>query len=115
MEDDDGDDPIATAWDEVLDAWDDERAHKRFLVLCERLDRLGDAGRRYRAMKDEVPARAEMADRQIERVLGLAMQNLAPLRTPPPRRGPRSPMFLFALSVSGALIASALYSLLRAM
>jgi len=111
------DDAIETAWEEVLAQFDDEAAHKRFLTLAAGLGALGEAGRRYRAIKDDPDdPRAEMAAAQVDRLLGLAMQNLEPLKTPPNRKkNIKTVMFLLALGVSGTLVAHAVWSLLRAM
>ncbi len=107
------DDAIEAAWQRVEESWDDEKAHKAFLTLCASVDRLGDAGRRYRAIRESDPARAEVASAQIDRVLGLAMQNLAVLKTPHEKRSGRTKMLLVAVGVSGAMIASAVWALLR--
>jgi len=111
------DDAIEAAWEEVLAQFDDEGAHKRFLTLAAGLGALGEAGRRYRAIRDDPDdPRADMASKQIDRLLGLAMQNLEPLKTPPTRKKHiKTAMFLIALGVSGTLIAHAVWSLLRAM
>ena len=68
---------IETGWEEVIARWEDEAAHQRFLALCMSLSRLDAAGTRYRKAKEEDPSRAEIADSQINRILGLAMQNMA--------------------------------------
>lgn len=107
------DDPIEAAWQDVLDAWDDEASHKKFLMLCSATDRLGEAGRRYREIADADDGRRERAQAQIDELLGLAMQNLSKLKTEPPKEGARSVMFLIAFAVSAALIVGALWAMLR--
>lgn len=106
-------DPIETAWQTLLDDWEDESAHKKFLLLCQATDQLGEAGKRYRAVKDADDERAPLAEAQIEKVLGLAMANLADLKTEPPKQGAKSIMFLIAFAVSATLIVSALWAMLR--
>lgn len=110
-------DPVEATWQEVLAAFDDEAAHKKFLTLCAGLDRLGEAGARYRPIKDDAEdPRSEMAKKQVDRLLVLAMQNLDAIKTPPTRkRSIRTILLLVALGVSGALIAHSLWSVLRAM
>jgi hypothetical protein len=107
------DDPIEPAWQKVLEEWDDEAAHKKFLTLCSATDRLAEAGRRYREVRESDPERAEMASEQIDRLLGLAMQNLQVLKTEPPKRSGKMVMFLIALGVSLALVVTALWTMLR--
>lgn len=110
------DDAIESAWREVLAAFDDEAAHKKFLTLCASLDRLAEAGQRYRAIKDDPDdARAPMAQMQVSRLLGLAMKNLESTKSDPgQKRSQKTTLFLIAFGVSGALILSALWSMLRA-
>lgn len=108
-----GDDPIETAWQTLVADWDDEGAHKKFLALCQATDQLGEAGRRYRAVKDANDARAERAQAQIDQVLGLAMQNLADLKTEPPPKRTKSIMFLVAFAVSASIIIGSLWAMLR--
>ncbi|MFK7991763.1 MAG: hypothetical protein AB8I08_37445 [Sandaracinaceae bacterium] len=107
------DDPIDTAWIEVEANWTDEGAHKRFLMLCQGLDRLSEAGTRYRAVKDADPERREVAEAQIDRLLGLAMQQLQVLKTEPKRRSGKMVLLLLAVGVSGSMIATALMLLSR--
>lgn len=107
------DDPIETAWAEVDENWEDEGAHKRFLMLCQGLDRLSEAGTRYRAIKESDPDRREVAEAQIDRLLGLAMQQLQVLKTEPKQRSGKMVLLLIAVGVSGSIIATALMLLSR--
>jgi len=109
------DDPIDTAWAEVEADWSSEAAHKKFLTLCASLDRLAEAGKRYRAVKESDPERAEVATAQIDRLLGLAMQNLQVLKSEPRTRSGKQVLFLIALGISGALVVTALMAMLRMM
>lgn len=106
-------DPIEPAWAEVEDAWEDEAVHRKFLTLCAATDRLAEAGRRYRQVKETDPERAAMAERQIDRVLGMAMQSLSALKTERPRRSGRTVLFLIAVVVSLTLVVTALWTMLR--
>ena len=101
-------------WERVLAAWDEPDAHKRFLVLADSTGRLAFAGKRYREVKEKDPARAPIASQQIDRILGLAMAQMKALEKTEPAKG-RSKVEWIALGVSAALIAAALFQLLRAM
>lgn len=101
------------AWAELEADWGDEAAHKKFLTLCQAMDRLAEAGRRYREVRERDPERAEVAAAQIDRLLGLAMQNLEVLKTEPTKRSGKTVMFLIALGVSMALVVTALWTFLR--
>ncbi len=111
------DEAIESAWQEVLAAFDDEASHKKFLALCSGLDRLSEAGRRYRAIKDdEADPRSAMAKRQVDRLLALAMQNLDAIKTPPEqKRSVKTILFFVAFGVSATLVISALWSMMRSM
>lgn len=106
-------DAIEAAWRRVEDAWGDEKAHKAFLTLCASTGCLAEAGRRYREVRERDAARAEVAGAQIDRVLALAMENLSAIKSEPQPRGARTKLLLLAMGVSGAMIASALWALLR--
>lgn len=109
------DDAIDAAWRRVEERWDDEKAHSAFLTLSASADRLAEAGRRYREVRERDPERAEVATAQIDRLLGLAMQNLSALKTERNPRSAKNVMLLVAMGVSGAMIASALWALLRSL
>ena len=74
---------------------------------------MGDAGQRYRAEKEARPDRSEMVDRQVERLLGLAMQRLGTIKTEVEPRRWRGRVLLFACAVSGTMMLSAIWLLLR--
>ncbi len=109
----DTDEAIEAAWQRVLAHWDDEGAHKAFLTLCASTDRLSEAGRRYREIRDRDPARAEAAKAQIDRIVGLAVQSLAALKTEPRTRSTKTKLLFVAMGMSGAIIATAIWALLR--
>lgn len=109
----DREEAIDAAWQRVVNEWDDEQTHRAFLMLCASIERLDEAGRRYREVCDQDPARRTMAEAQIERVLGLAMQKLSSLQSERHPRSTRKKLLLVATGVSGTLIAIALWTLLR--
>ncbi|HBQ11955.1 MAG TPA: hypothetical protein DEF51_12680, partial [Myxococcales bacterium] len=59
--------------------------------------------------------RAEVASEQIDRLLGLAMQNLQVLKSEPKTRSGKQVLFLIALGISGALVVTAVMAMLRMM
>lgn len=104
---------IEAEWQRVAGAWDEPAAHRRFLVLCQSLGRLDQAGRRYREVRDREPERRADAERRLDEILALAMQSLAALKTEPP---PKRPLWLVLLAalVGGAIVVVSLVLLLRA-
>lgn len=106
-------DPIDEAWARLEGSWDDADAHRRFIGLCATLERLPEAGRRYREVRDSDPDpdRRADAEKQIDRLLGFAMQSLETMRTEPPRRA-RSVLLLVALAVTVAMIGTAAWLVL---
>ncbi|GAB4204923.1 MAG: hypothetical protein OHK0013_20310 [Sandaracinaceae bacterium] len=108
-----GPDPIETAWAAVEANWESAEAHKKFLVLCDSLDRLAEAGRRYRAVKEGSPERRAEAERRIDELLGMAMARVR-LDKVEPTQG-RSRIEWIALGLSLVLISAALFSMVRMM
>ncbi len=76
-------DPIDEAWDRVEADWGNQNAHRRFVGVCVALDRLPDAGKRYRAVRETDPARREDAVKQIDGLIALAAQQLQDTRVVP--------------------------------
>jgi hypothetical protein len=77
-------DPIEEAWARVEAEWGSEDAHRRFVGVCVALDRLPDAGKRYREVRDTDPARRDDAVKQIDTLIALATQQLQDTRVRPP-------------------------------
>jgi len=76
-------DPIDEAWAKVEAEWEDEKAHRRFVGVCVALDRLPDAGKRYRKVRETDPARRDDAAKQIDTLIVLATQQLQDTRVQP--------------------------------
>jgi len=99
-------DPVDEAWGKVEDAWGDAEAHRRFVGVCIALDRLPEAGRRYREVRERDPSRAQAAEGHIEGLLVLATQQLQDTRvapsTPAHKRTLTWAAFLIMLSLMGA-------------
>lgn len=76
-------DPIDEAWARVEGDWGDAEAHRRFVGMCVALDRLPEAGKRYREVRESDASRRDEAARQIERLIALASLRLQDTRTTP--------------------------------
>ena len=79
---------IEAAWRKLERDWASDEAHRRFIAHCAQHDALDQAGRRYRAVRDEDPARRDMAARRLDAVMASALEQLSltRVRTPPPKR-----------------------------
>lgn len=76
-------DPIEEAWARVEAEWGNQDAHRRFVGLCVALDRLPDAGKRYREVRETDPTRRDHAAKQIDALIALATQRLQDTRVRP--------------------------------
>jgi hypothetical protein len=76
-------DPIDEAWARVEADWGDEDAHRRFVGVCVALDRLPEAGKRYREVRETDPTRRDHAAKQIDTLIVLATQQLQDTRVQP--------------------------------
>ena len=75
-------DPALEAlWKNVLDRWNDDRAHGAFLDHCQAADQLVEAAVRYRGMTGD-RERSESARKRLQGVAILAMAKLEQARTP---------------------------------
>ena len=73
-------DPALEAlWKNVVDRWDDERAHGAFLDHCQNTDQLVEAAVRYRGMAGD-HERGEAAEKRLQGVAILAMAKLESTR-----------------------------------
>ena len=76
-------DPLDEAWALVEAEWGDEDAHRRFVGVCVALDRLPEAGKRYREVRETDPARRDDAMKRIDTLITLATQQLQNTRVQP--------------------------------
>lgn len=107
------DDALERAWREVLEHWEDDARHERFVALGDALDRLPETARRYRSAKEAQGARSETASRWLEAITARALSRMSSSpREAPPKR---SRLEWIAFGVSFALGAAALWQMLRAM
>jgi len=74
-------------WKNVLDRWEDDRAHGAFLEHCQVTDQLAEAAARYRGMKGDRD-RGASAEKRLAGVAIVALAKLEATRTP--RRSSRS-------------------------
>ncbi|MEI9937088.1 MAG: hypothetical protein WDO69_07670 [Pseudomonadota bacterium] len=74
-------------WKSVLDRWEDERAHGKFLEYCQTTDQLAEAAARYRGMKGD-RARSAVAEKRLAGIAIVALAKLHATRSPlaPPGR-----------------------------
>ncbi|MEO8906249.1 MAG: hypothetical protein ABI488_26790 [Polyangiaceae bacterium] len=74
-------------WKNVLDHWDEDRAHSAFLELCQATDQLAEAAGRYRGMKGDRD-RSAVAEKRLVAIAIVALAKLEATRgkAPSPRR-----------------------------
>ncbi|MEM9195510.1 MAG: hypothetical protein AAGF12_40445 [Myxococcota bacterium] len=106
-------DPIEVAWDKVEAEWNNAEVHRKFIRLCASLDRLPEAGVRYRAVRDRGDERSDAAKAHIDQVLSVAMRSLEPLKSEP-RRGPPLVLKAVAVLIFVGLVGGAAFILLDA-
>ncbi len=68
-------------WKNVLDRWEDERAHGAFLEHCQVTDQLAEAAARYRGMKGD-HERGAIAEKRLAGVAIVALAKLEATRAP---------------------------------
>ncbi len=76
-------DPIDEAWARVEAEWGNPEAHRRFVGVCVALDRLPEAGKRYRHIRETDPSRRDQAIQHIDTLIALATQQLQDTRVAP--------------------------------
>lgn len=106
-------DPIDEAWAKVEAAWGDREAHRRFVAVCVALDRLPEAGKRYRAVRDSDPARHGDAVKQIDSLIALATQQLQDTRVIPTRNEHKRTLTWAAFFIMLILMGAGIVLLLR--
>lgn len=106
-------DPIDEAWAKVEADWGNEEAHRRFVGVCVALDRLPEAGRRYRDVREGDPARREEAARHIDRLIALATQQMQDTRVAPTAARHKRTLTWFAFTMMMTLMGAGVWLLLR--
>lgn len=107
-------DPIDEAWERVAADWGNQEWHRRFVGVCVALDRLPEAGKRYRAVRDSDPARRDQAEKQIDSLIALATQQLQDTRVRPAPNEHKRTLTWAAFFIMLLLMGAGLLLLLRA-
>lgn len=102
--DDQRDDGFELLWAKVLEQWDDDKLHAAFLDYARERMQLPEAGARYRKIKDTDPQRAERAEKQLGRLMALAVAMLESARETAPQGPPRW-ITAFAYAVAAVFLA----------
>jgi hypothetical protein len=96
-------------WQRVVDAWDDDKAHKALLELAVRTQALPEIAARYRGLADD-PERGARAREKLDAIVIAATQLLLSTKTPRPGKTPLS-ITLSAFGVAALLLAWLAYAL----
>lgn len=83
-------------WTGVINGWDDDDRHRKFLDHAREIGALMEAARRYGSLKDD-PARGAVAKKRLAAITLLATNELYATRTSRPTR--KAPGWLVALAV----------------
>jgi hypothetical protein len=98
-------------WKNVLDRWDDERAHGAFLEHCQITDQLAEAAARYRGMKGD-RERGAVAEKRLAGVAIVALAKLEATRSRPHHAGSRRGTLLVAAAFGLGTVALLAYLML---
>jgi hypothetical protein len=98
-------------WKNVLDRWDDERAHGAFLEHCQITDQLAEAAARYRGMKGD-RERGAVAEKRLAGVAIVALAKLEASRSRPHHPGSRTGTLVIATAFGLGTIALLAYLML---
>jgi hypothetical protein len=98
---------IEALWKNVLDHWDEDKAHMAFLEHCREQGKLAEAAARYRGMAGDRD-RGPEAEKRLKGVLALALAALETSRTPDTvvtrRAGSLVMIVLFVAATIGLLV-----------
>lgn len=106
-------DPIDEAWGQVEADWGSEEAHRRFVGTCVALQRLPEAGRRYREVRERDPERRQDAITRIDKLLALATQQLEDTRVPPSTAEHKRTLQWVAFGIMMLLMGAGVWLMLR--
>lgn len=95
-------DAVHAAWEAA--AWEDDEAHRKFIALCSSLGRLDLAGKLYRQIKESDPARAEVAEQRIEKLIAQAMSTMEFTREVPEAEKLKKPVVILGYLIALGLI-----------
>jgi hypothetical protein len=102
---------IDASWNKLQADWQSDDAHRRFIALCALHGALGEAGSRYRTLRETSPELAPDVDRRLNAVMAAALEQLERARTKPRERGKRA-MWLM-VGACGFVVIYAVLTLLR--
>jgi hypothetical protein len=106
-------DPIDEAWARVEADWANPEAHRRFVGVCVALERLPEAGKRYRDVRETDPARRDDAIAQIDTLIGLATQQLQDTRVAAPTDQHKRTLTWAAFFIMLVLMGAGVWLLMR--
>ncbi|GAC1299742.1 MAG: hypothetical protein NVSMB1_26380 [Polyangiales bacterium] len=91
-------------WSGVVNGWDDEERHVKFLDHLRATGAFAEGAKRYNALKSD-PDRGEQANKRVTAIALLATHALLASKTP--ERTPRRPLWIYGISllVCAALLA----------
>jgi hypothetical protein len=98
-------------WKNVLDRWDDERAHGAFLEHCQLSDQLAEAAARYRGMMGD-RERGAVAEKRLARVAIVALAKLEATRSRLQHTGSRTGTLIAATAFGLGTLALLAYLML---
>jgi hypothetical protein len=94
---------IDALWKNVLDHWDEDKAHAVFLEACRERGQLAEAASRYRGMSGD-RERGPGAEKRLKSVLAIAMAELEVSRTHEPATpGRAGSLLMLAIFVVGTI------------
>jgi hypothetical protein len=79
-----GDGTLEASWKNVLDHWEEDKAHSAFLSYCQESDQLAEAAARYKGMTADRD-RGESAQKRLNGIALLALARLESTRTVSPQ------------------------------
>lgn len=106
-----GDAAFEALWKNVLNRWEEERAHGAFLEHCQETNQLAEAAARYRGMKGD-RERGAVAEKRLAGVAIVALAKLEATRTRPHSAGSRMGALLLATAFGLATLGLLSYLLL---
>ena len=106
-------DPIDEAWARVEADWGNPEAHRRFVGVCVALDRLPEAGKRYRGVRETDPSRRDQAIQHIDTLIALATQQLQDTRVAPPTTTHKRTLTWAAFFIMLVLMGAGVWLLIR--
>lgn len=90
-------------WSGVINDWDDDERHTKFLDHARNVGALPEAARRYGKIKDD-PERGELAKKRLGAIALLATQQLYATRTTKPNKRVATWIVALGLAVCFALL-----------